>query len=162
MARIDLKQSSGLPIFYSRQIEDLEFSPVNLKRQFASGRLQNVCAPGSWGSELFQIQPGEKEIVLEKYSYDFFSNLQLEKELQQREIDTLIITGLNTDLCIDTTVRSAFTRGYNIIIPKDLVTSTLASVEIQDYFLKLFHNFLGEVTTSNAILQKLYTQAYKK
>lgn len=65
----------NIPIFYSKQIESDRGSPQNLKNQFKSGRLKAVCAPNSWGSELYRLKPLSNEQVLEKYTYDFFQTV---------------------------------------------------------------------------------------
>ncbi len=69
-AFIDEVRKYNIPVIYTRQIESEEVSPENLKRQFASGKLVPVCAPDSWGSELYQLEPAEGEYVIEKYTYD--------------------------------------------------------------------------------------------
>lgn len=143
----------NIPIFYSKQIESDEVSPQNLKNQFKSGRLKSVCAPDSFGSELYKIKPLPNEQVLEKYTFDFFSNNQLKKQLKEKQINTIIITGVNTDICVDTTLRSAFTLGYNIIILEDLVASI--NQEAHKYLLKTFHRFFGAVIKSDEILEYL-------
>ncbi len=150
---IDKARQHNVPIFYSKQIESDEVSPTNLKNQFKSGRLKTVCAPNSWGSELYKLKPLSNEKVLEKYTYDFFSNNELRKRLKEKQINTVIITGVNTDICVDTTVRSAFTLGYNIIIPEDLVASI--NQEAHQHLLKIFHRFFGTVVKSDEILEYL-------
>ena len=38
------------------------------------------------------------------------------------KIKNLLITGVNTAVCVDTTLRTGFTKGYNIIIPENMVS----------------------------------------
>lgn len=153
---IDEVRKYGIPVIYSKQIESDEVTPPNLKRQFESGRLKAVCAPNSWGSDFYLLQPAEGEYVLEKYTYDLFSNPQLRKILDEKNINTLVITGVNTDICIDTIVRRAFTEGYQVVVPCNLV-ATMNS-EGQRYYLDVFHKFFGTVTDSDRILAYLATE----
>lgn len=153
---IDKIRRYDITVVYTKQIESDEISPENLKRQFASGKLVPVCAPGSWGSELYQLKPRKGEYVVEKHTYDAFSNPVLRKYLKRIGTQTVIITGVNTDVCIDTTVRRVFTEGFNIVVPHDLVaTVTGADGNAQDHFLKIFQRFYGRVTDSAAILEYL-------
>lgn len=77
----------------------------------------------------------------------------MRKQLKEKRINTIIITGVNTDICVDTTLRSAFTLGYNIIIPEDLVASINQDTHKQ--LMKIFHRFFGTVVKSDEILEYL-------
>lgn len=150
---IDEIRQYDIPIIYSKQIEAEDITPANLKRQFASGKLKAVCAPNSWGSELYLLQPTDDEHILEKRTYDVFSNPELNRILQERKIKTLVIAGVNTDVCIDTTVRRGFTEGYQIVIPQDLV-ATMNQAGAKHY-LDVFDRFFGDVTDSKTVLSYL-------
>ena len=47
-----------------------------------------------------------------------FGNRELAKYLEDEKEDTLMIVGLQTNFCIDATVKSAFERGYKVIVPE--------------------------------------------
>lgn len=143
----------GVPIIYTKQIETEDITPANLKRQFARGKLRAVCAPGSWGSDFYQLQPTEHDYVLEKRTYDVFSNPELKRILGKHQVKTIVITGVNTDVCIDTTVRRSFTEGYQVVIPHDLVATMNRDGE--KHYLAVFERFFGDVTDSNTVLSCL-------
>ncbi len=149
-AFIDEMRTYGVPVMYTQQVESEELSPDNLKRQFACGKLVPVCAPDSWGSALYLLEPAEGEHVIVKHTYDAFSNPELMRILKGKAIDTLVIAGVNTDICIDTTVRSAFTKGYQIVVPGDLVATM--NQEGEKHFLDVFDRFFGDVVDSKDIL----------
>ena len=75
----------------------------------------------SVGDEAFEIadevapQAGEKVFV--KRASSSFTNREFAAYLEKEEGDTLLIVGLQTNFCIDATVKSAFERGYDVIIP---------------------------------------------
>jgi ureidoacrylate peracid hydrolase len=152
-AFVEAVRAYRVPVIYSKQIESDEVSPDNLKQQFASGKLVPVCAPDSWGSELYQLDPADGEYVLVKHTYDIFSNLELNELLKNKKVDTVIVTGVNTDVCIDTTVRRAFTEGYKVVVPHNLV-ATMNS-EAENHYLKIFNQFFGTVTDSSNVLEYL-------
>lgn len=62
-------------------------------------------------------QPGEK--VFAKTVNSSFSNKDFCRYLEEKKEDTLVVTGLMTNFCIDATIKSAFDRGYKVIVPKD-------------------------------------------
>lgn len=153
-AFIEKVRAHEIPVIYSRQIESDTHSPRNLKKQFESGKLNPVCSPDSWGAELYLLEPTDGELVVEKYTYDVLSSSSAILKLEGT--DTVIVTGVNTDICIDTTVRSAFTKGFNIIIPRDLVATM--NPEVQEHYLKVFDQFFGTVSDSESILAYLSKQ----
>jgi len=145
-----------VPIIYTKMIESQEITPKNLRRLIAIGKLINtepVCAPSSWGSALYRLKPLDNEYVLEKRTYDAFSNPELLKTLSRHKVKTLVIAGVNTDVCIDTTVRRAFTEGYQIIVPRDLVATMNKAGE--KHYLVVFDRFFGDVVDSKTVLSCL-------
>ncbi len=76
----------------------------------------------SVGDEAFEIadevapQAGEKVFV--KRASSSFTNREFATYLEKEEGDTLLIVGLQTNFCIDATVKSAFERGYDVFIPE--------------------------------------------
>ena len=57
--------------------------------------------------------------VVAKNTYDAFMETSLETELQKRGVERVLITGVMTDVCCDTTARSAFVRGYETWFIRD-------------------------------------------
>ena len=75
--------------------------------------------PGEEGFEIVDALrplPGEKVFV--KTINSCFGNKELKKYLKKQEDKRLMIVGLQTNYCIDATVKSAFERGYEVIIPE--------------------------------------------
>jgi len=59
------------------------------------------------------------DIIVEKSSNDAFFQTNLEETLQSKGITELVITGCATDICVDTTVRSALCHGYRVWVVED-------------------------------------------
>ena len=55
-----------------------------------------------------RIQPAVKDIIIEKKTPDSFYQTNLHEELKKKQIDHLIISGIQTEACVDTTCRRAF------------------------------------------------------
>lgn len=76
----------------------------------------------SVGDEAFEITdeviPAEGEKVFVKTINSCFGNKDFAAYLEESHDDTLMIVGLQTNFCIDATVKSAFERGYHVIIPE--------------------------------------------
>src|SRR2546429_4346126 len=83
------------------------------------------------------VAPKPDELVIEKTASDGFYQTTLQAELDRLSIERLIICGLQTEFCVDTTCRSAFSRGFEIILASDAHSTTdgvaPASVVVQHH-----------------------------
>ena len=75
--------------------------------------------PGSVGWEIHasvRPQPGER--IFRKEHNSAFRGTDLQHHLEERAVATLIVVGIQTEYCVDTTVRVAFEKGFEVIIPE--------------------------------------------
>lgn len=76
-----------------------------------------------YGTDLWQIYdavaPADGEIIFDKKYNSAFVKTELKEYLNQKGINHLIIVGLQTEFCIDATVKSAFEHGFEVIIPEE-------------------------------------------
>lgn len=76
--------------------------------------------PGTPGWEIHpSFAPNEKEIVIDKQGADAFHETELEKELGKQGIKQLVFAGMQTEMCITTSVRRAIEMGYEVILVSD-------------------------------------------
>ncbi len=79
---------------------------------------------GTDGWQIYNgIAPNSSEFIVEKDYNSAFHKTGLREYLESKEIDTIILVGLQTEYCIDATLKSAFDFGYEIIIPKETNTT---------------------------------------
>ncbi|MBN2724961.1 MAG: cysteine hydrolase [Deltaproteobacteria bacterium] len=79
---------------------------------------RTLLMEGSFGSELI-IDTMSNEKVITKNTYDAFYGTFLEDSLRKAGVNRLIISGVLTHLCCETTARSAFVRGFEVFLPVD-------------------------------------------
>lgn len=86
----------------------------------------NAFVKGSWGAEIVEdVAPVEGEIVLEgKRGLDAFASTNLDFILRSKGIQTLALSGFLTNCCVESTMRSAYERGYEVITLTDCVGAT--------------------------------------
>jgi len=74
------------------------------------------------GNDVFEIydgfQPNDDEIIFDKKANSCFKDTGLLEYLKKKEETTIIIVGLQTDYCIDATIKTGFEHGFKIIIPE--------------------------------------------
>ncbi|MGT4067363.1 UNVERIFIED_CONTAM: cysteine hydrolase [Aeromonas hydrophila] len=93
---------------------------------------------GPTGSPLWQLVPElavtAADLVFDKQRPSAFHGTALDSWLQQRGVQTLLVTGMKTQYCIDTTCRAAADLGYSVVLVSDahtcMDTETLAATQI--------------------------------
>ena len=79
-----------------------------------------VDHPGAPGFDIHPVvAPGENDIIVRKKHPDAFQDTNLESELESNNINHLIIAGIQTEYCVDTTCRRAYSLGYHVILVAD-------------------------------------------
>lgn len=93
------------------------------------------------GTEIHpSVQPEEKDPIFVKHVPDSFMAEGLTEYLEQNEIRQLVICGMMSHMCVDTTVRSAKARGYDVILPEDACTTMDLEWQEKCYPAETVHN----------------------
>ena len=132
----------AIPIFWSQQIHFPE-DVTRRRRRIPSHQAKQQwtpCLRGTWEVDFMDGVPGEmrpEDYVIEKHRASVFFETTLEAKLRMLGIEQVIISGCNTDFCVETTLRDAYYRDYDVIVIRDCVAGpreqfhedTLAKVE---------------------------------
>lgn len=105
-----------------------------------------TAQPGSWGSEFVDdLKPliGKNSEVLEKYRFSAFYGTALETLLEIYGTRFLIICGGTSNACVDTTIRDAYIRNYDVIIVEDCVAGVRK--DWHEMAVQVWKHYLGEV-----------------
>jgi nicotinamidase-related amidase len=87
--------------------------------------------------------------VVDKTRYSAFADGSLVAHLQQREVDTVIVTGSETDVCVLATVLDAVAIGYRVIVVRDAICSS--SDEGHEMLMQLYHTrYTEQIETADA------------
>jgi ureidoacrylate peracid hydrolase len=78
-----------------------------------------LCREGTQGAAFVGPEPQGGEMVFSKKRYDAFAGTGLDAALRGEGIDTLVVAGLTTECCIDSSVRDAFERDYHVFVVGD-------------------------------------------
>jgi nicotinamidase-related amidase len=110
------------------------------------------CREGSWGWQVVdELAPREDEVSVRKPRYDAFYGTSLEHTLRVWGIDTLVICGTVANICVHYTASSAAMRWFNVIVPKDSISSFNAfDMEVS---LSQTATLLGEVVASGVDIE---------
>ena len=78
-----------------------------------------LCRADAPGSDFFGPQPQADELVFRKTRYSPFWDTDIAARLRAMGVDTLVLAGLTTECCIDSTARDAFNHDFHVFIPVD-------------------------------------------
>ena len=77
-----------------------------------------------------ELQPLPLEKVIRKNTYDAFHNTGLDEYLRDRAVEQVLVTGVLTQMCCETTARSAFVRNYEVYIAADALTTSSEDLHV--------------------------------
>ena len=127
------------PEFTSPMVQDL-YSRIKMERSYNPAL-----------AEPYEVIPQTGDIVIPKHKYSGFVSTYLDPFLRSKRINTLILTGLATNVCVESTARDGFMKEYYIVIPSDLTEGT--STEAKKWSLSNLDTFFAEVVSSDEILE---------
>jgi len=138
-------RAASLPVFYTRYALNPDYSDAGLLPEIHP---QIVAARGmvrdSWDADIVEdLAPHESDHVLDKTRYSAFYATPLEEQLRELGIDTVIVCGVTTNVCVESTVRDAFFRDFRIVVPSDATAAV--SSELHEGALNDFRYAFGAV-----------------
>jgi nicotinamidase-related amidase len=151
-------RACGVPVIYTQHLLEEGFDVSPLETEY-NPILQRVgMRRGTLGAEIVdELRPEGTDLIVEKHRYDAFFNTRLDSLLSTvrglRAIDTLVITGTLTEVCCESTARSAFMRDYRVLFVSD-ATGAL-SPEAQRATEHAIDTFFGRVVDSGTVIAML-------
>ena len=159
-------RANGLLVIHTREGHrpDLSDAP-RLKVERGDPALR-IGAPGPMGRILVRGEPGHDiiaelypqagEPVIDKPGKGAFYQTDLDLMLRNRDIETLLVGGVTTEVCVNTTVREANDRGFRCIVLADCCASYFADFHAAGLaMIKAQGGIFGSVSTSQSLLAGL-------
>ncbi len=98
--------------------------PWLAQRRRSTFSADNLCITGSDGAQFIDaLKPAPGEWVVAKHRYSAFTGTDLDLLLRSRRIKSVVVTGVSTNACVETTLRAAFELDYYVCVPPDAVAS---------------------------------------
>ncbi|GAB7386285.1 cysteine hydrolase [Bacillaceae bacterium] len=159
-------REKGVTIIYTAHVHRKDRGDMGLMADFwAPINNQTALVDGTEGVEIFQeIAPQEGDLLIKKHRYSAFYNTDLEIQLRNRGIDTLIITGTVTNMCCEATARDAQFRDYKVIFVSDatgtmdhpdLGAGGMSAEQVQKATLISLSFSVAEIASTESVLNKL-------
>jgi nicotinamidase-related amidase len=159
-------RSAGLLVIHTREGHRPDLTDAPALKVERGDPAMRIGAPGPMGRILVRGEPGHDiipklypiagEPVIDKPGKGAFYQTDLELMLRNRAIDTLLVAGVTTEVCVNTTVREANDRGFRCIVLSDCCASYFP--EFHDMGLKMIKaqgGLFGSVSASAPVIAVL-------
>jgi nicotinamidase-related amidase len=138
---IDQAREAGVPVVFVRHGEG------------AGQQLES-------GTPMWQVHPSlgplPDDVFIDKLTPDSFHETALQRELETRGVQKLVLTGIQTEVCVDTTCRRAFSLGYDVTLVSDAHSTynstSLSAQQIIDHHNEVLGSFADAKESSNITL----------
>jgi len=115
---------ASVPVYWIRANYALDGLPAGMRVKFGGrGNGAVCCAPGTWGAEPFEVAPLPGEAIVEKRCYSAFRGTDLDTRLRTAAVRTVVLAGVQTNICIDSTMRDGSSLGFHVVVAADCVAS---------------------------------------
>jgi len=148
---VDVARAAGVtvvhsPIQFVAGYQEITSHPYGILKGVVD---TNAFVKGSWGADIVDdLEPANGDIVLEgKRGLDAFASTNLDFILRSKGIDTIALSGFLTNCCVESTMRSAYERGYQVITLTDCVAAT--SIEEHDNAIKYDYPMFSKAMTGH-------------
>jgi biuret amidohydrolase len=159
-------RSAGLPVIHTREGHRPDLADLPPAKKIRGHSAVTIGDPGPMGRILVRGEPGHDiipelypaagEPVIDKPGKGAFFATDLHAILQSRGIAQLVVTGVTTEVCVNTTVREANDRGYDCLVLEDCVGSYFPEFQVMGLkMIKAQGGIFGWVGRSGALIDAI-------
>ena len=149
---IEAAHSGNIPVIFIQNTEDsaTDSEAWTLRPDGSENHANGfICRRGSWDTEFYHIEPRGDDIIVEKHRFSAFLNTRLDTILRAKKIETVVLTGVSSNVCVETTARHAVMLDYHVILPEDACASW--DREAHEMAMKNTRSFFGKVTDAATV-----------
>ena len=129
---IEACRSYRLPIFYTQAVRessgiDLLTKTHKILPRSREERIKKrpICVRGSWDAEIIdEIRPSQADHIVLKRRDSAFHDTEIAVWLRSLSVNTIIFCGIDTSICVETSLRDAFNLGYDVVLISDATASS--------------------------------------
>ncbi len=143
-----------IPIIFIKTIHSpWTNSPSWGKRLEGSAEKMRICPPNEFGSHFYTVEPEEHDCIVTKHRYSAFVGTDLDLILRSKGIENILVTGVVTNVCVETTARDGFNRDYNVVLVEDCCGAYDNAEHAAT--LNNINKYFGTVVTSETLMESL-------
>jgi ureidoacrylate peracid hydrolase len=155
----DAFRTAGRPVVYLAHVlkpdySDAAFPYWRVGIEPGSGN-RTHCVEGTWGAQIIDdLTPREGEHLVVKKGFGGFSNTPLDTVLRNLCVNTCVVSGVTTCVCVSTTVRGGVEHNYRMILVSDAVAEVDRTTHEAE--LKTMARIFADVRTTDEIIGMLH------
>lgn len=144
---------AGAPVIWTRMVYD-SAADVGLLASRGPGLANHALRRGSWGAELLdQLATADADHLVDKRRFSAFYGTELESLLHRLDVTELVVGGVRTDFCVESTVRDAFFRDLPVTVATDAVAGYLP--ELHEASLRVLGTVFADVVDLAEAVRRL-------
>jgi ureidoacrylate peracid hydrolase len=147
-----VREQMGVVAFF-RLVYDVEKMSESQRERLLRDGQPVVCAAGSIGCELF-VRPAPSDLVFTKYRYSAFSSQEFLDVLRARSISTVVVVGVDTQICVEGTVRHGYDLGYRMLVVSDLVATRSSELARHENSLAICERYFSITLQSGEFVRR--------
>jgi ureidoacrylate peracid hydrolase len=144
-------RSAGVPVLFLRTIYNSWTISPPIQEWWEKVGTGPICMEGSSGADFYQVQPQEKDRVVNKYRASGFMETDLDLTLRGREIQTVLIAGVGVWGGSLETARDAIAKNYYVFLLEDCIAGGIP--QERSMLIDLFRRYHAEVVSSRNVME---------
>jgi ureidoacrylate peracid hydrolase len=155
---IEACREAGMPVIWTLQVH-LPDDASRARKRLAShtAKRKGVSAlSGTWDAELvdeLKDLADDPTFVVVKHRFGAFYETRLDALLRMLGVEALLITGVTANACVETTLREAYLRDYDVVAVTDCIAAVRPEWEPTAH--AVWSHYLGELSTSGEVVDWL-------
>ena len=130
------------------------------KPDFELDRVRFHCTEGTLGVELVPpLEALPEDYVVTKSRYSAFFATDLDLILRNENVNRLVLTGTKTNVCVRAAAQDAFARNYELLIPRELVTTDRQNLHLAN--LEDMERYFGRVLPTEEVMALLHEESMR-
>lgn len=155
---IEACRAAGMPVIWTLQIHLTNDASRERKRlsSHTAKRKRVSALAGTWDAELvdeLKELADDPTYIVVKHRFGAFYETRLDALLRMLGVDALLVTGVTANACVETTLREAYLRDYDVVAVTDCIAAVRPEWEPTAH--AVWSHYLGELTTSDDIVEWL-------
>ncbi len=141
----------GVPVLFLRTIYNAWTISPPIEEWWQKMGIDRLCFEGSWGAEFYQLQPQEKDRVVNKYRASGFIETDLDLTLRAKEVQTLLLAGVGVWGGFFETARDAIAKNYYVFLLEDCIAG--GKPQERSMLIEIFRRYEGEVVSARSVVE---------
>ena len=151
-------RAAGRPVVYVAHVlkhdySDAAFPYWRLGMEPGGGN-RTHCVEGTWGAQIIdELKPQNSEHLVVKKGFGGFSNTPLDTILRNMDVNTCVVSGVTTCVCVSNTVRGGVENNYRMVLVRDAVAEV--SRDTHEAELKTMSRLFADIMTADEVIESI-------